>query len=220
MDKQLIIVSGCNAAGKSTFIRSRINQFEDFKIIMPDVYKSKTYEIFLQALSQGENIVLENILREKEVFQMIYKANEKNYKISLFQLFLKSPAKSQERVSFRALTEGSYNIDKEAVKINFDSNFKNLANSYYLFDEAYFIYTGIKNKNELILSFQKGKLVHYTKNDLTYIQVFADYIKSIGKDLEGFDYIKKNESYITLAFKRPDLLEIEDEGEAKNRLKP
>jgi uridine kinase len=46
---ELIFVSGCNAAGKSTFIRTRLNELSGFEVIMTDVYKGRTKEIFRQA---------------------------------------------------------------------------------------------------------------------------------------------------------------------------
>lgn len=195
MKKSLIIVSGCNAAGKSTFIRSRINQFENYCIIMPDVYRSGTYPVFQEALDRNENIVLENILRDEEVFLMINKAKEKNYNITLFQLFIKSPSLSLYRVSFRAINENGSPIEKIAVQMNFDANFKNLANSYYLFDTAYFLHTGIINQNQLIATFKKGTLVEYKHNDLSWIQYFSEYVVSIGKDLENFGRIKINKDF-------------------------
>jgi len=36
---ELIFITGCNAAGKSTFIRSRLNELVDFEVLMTDVYK-------------------------------------------------------------------------------------------------------------------------------------------------------------------------------------
>lgn len=162
---------------------------------MPDVYRSGTYPVFQEALDRNENIVLENILRDEEVFLMINKAKEKNYNITLFQLFIKSPSLSLYRVSFRAINENGSPIEKIAVQMNFDANFKNLANSYYLFDTAYFLHTGIINQNQLIATFKKGTLVEYKHNDLSWIQYFSEYVVSIGKDLENFGRIKINKDF-------------------------
>lgn len=37
----LIFVAGCNASGKSTFIRTRLNELTQFEVIMTDVYKGR-----------------------------------------------------------------------------------------------------------------------------------------------------------------------------------
>lgn len=34
---ELIFITGCNAAGKSTFIRTRLNELEGFEILITDV---------------------------------------------------------------------------------------------------------------------------------------------------------------------------------------
>ena len=36
-----IFVTGCNAAGKSSLIRTRLSEFSDYEVIMTDVYKSR-----------------------------------------------------------------------------------------------------------------------------------------------------------------------------------
>jgi predicted ABC-type ATPase len=39
---EFIFVAGCNAAGKSSFIRTRVNELDGFEIIMTDVYKGQS----------------------------------------------------------------------------------------------------------------------------------------------------------------------------------
>lgn len=48
---ELLFVVGCNAAGKPSFIRTRINNLDGFEIIMTDVYKGRSKEVFLQAVT-------------------------------------------------------------------------------------------------------------------------------------------------------------------------
>jgi len=48
----LIFISGCNAAGKSTFIRTRLNELEGFEVLMTDVYKGRTKELARQAIAR------------------------------------------------------------------------------------------------------------------------------------------------------------------------
>lgn len=47
---ELIFVTGCNAAGKSSLIRSHWSEFPDYEIIMTDVYKNRSLEIFKVAV--------------------------------------------------------------------------------------------------------------------------------------------------------------------------
>jgi len=50
-EPELIFIVGPNAAGKSSFIRTRINELNGCEIIMTDVYKSRSKEVFAQALA-------------------------------------------------------------------------------------------------------------------------------------------------------------------------
>jgi uridine kinase len=60
-EPKCIFVAGCNAAGKSSFIRTRINQLAGFEIIMTDVYKGRSKEIFYKAISEKRDIILETV---------------------------------------------------------------------------------------------------------------------------------------------------------------
>lgn len=47
----LLFVTGCNAAGKSSLIRTHLSQFPDYTVIMTDLYKNivclKSIQYFL-----------------------------------------------------------------------------------------------------------------------------------------------------------------------------
>jgi len=51
-EPELIFIVGPNAAGKSSFIRTRINELNGCEIIMTDVYKSRPKEVFAQVLQE------------------------------------------------------------------------------------------------------------------------------------------------------------------------
>ena len=55
---ELVLIAGCNAAGKSTFIRTRLNELERFEIIMTDVYKGRTKELVKKAIIQRKDILI------------------------------------------------------------------------------------------------------------------------------------------------------------------
>ena len=42
----LIFITGCNAAGKSSLIRTHLSLFPEFEVIMTDVYKGRSTEVF------------------------------------------------------------------------------------------------------------------------------------------------------------------------------
>gem|GEM_PF-2932866 len=43
---ELLFVTGCNAAGKSSLIRSHMADFQDYQVIMTDVYKERSRQVF------------------------------------------------------------------------------------------------------------------------------------------------------------------------------
>jgi hypothetical protein len=55
---ELLFVVGCNAAEKSTFIRTRLAQLSGYQILMKDVYKSRTKNLAELYLAEGRNIIL------------------------------------------------------------------------------------------------------------------------------------------------------------------
>lgn len=54
---ELVFVAGCNAAGKSTFIRTRLNELEDFEVLMTDVYKSRTKDLVRKSIDNGKDVL-------------------------------------------------------------------------------------------------------------------------------------------------------------------
>jgi predicted ABC-type ATPase len=87
---ELIIVAGCNAAGKSTFIRTRLNELEDFEIFMTDVYKNRTQELVKYAIDQKKNILIETVFNDPAFKNLADYAKNAGYKTSLIVLFLDS----------------------------------------------------------------------------------------------------------------------------------
>lgn len=76
---ELIFVAGCNAAGKSTFIRTRLNELSGFEIIMTDVYKGRTKEVFRNAIKQKKNIILETVFNDESFKDLVDEARNAGY---------------------------------------------------------------------------------------------------------------------------------------------
>ena len=176
MDRpSLIFIAGCNAAGKSTFIRTRLNELEVFEILMTDVYKSRTKELAKQAIGAGKNILIETVFNDPSFKDIVDEARNAGYQTSLIVLFLDSIQQSNTRVAFRGTQQNGITISGSNVKINFNESFKTIANYFFYFDRSDFIYTGIGEVNQLIMSFQKNELLAYNASELEYPKRFADY---------------------------------------------
>ena len=172
---ELVFIAGCNAAGKSSFIRTRINELSGFEIIMTDVYKGRSKEVFKKALGSGTDIVLETVFNDSSFKDLVDQATNAGYHTSLIVLFLDTPQQSLERVAFRSIEQNGLVISGNNIKINDNESFKNVANYFFYFDQADFIYTGITGKNQLVMSFQKSLLTEYKSNPLKYPQKFAEF---------------------------------------------
>lgn len=194
---ELVFVVGCNAAGKSSFIRSRLYELNDFEVIMTDVHKGRSKEVFQKALDQKKNIVLETVFNDSSFSLLIDRARDKGYLTSLIVLFLDSPTQSIERVAFRSLEQNGLPITEGNVKINFNENFKNVANYFFYFDYSSFYYTGTTNKTTFVMGFQRSSLIEYKTSQLLYPQKFADYSygnQRLGQ--ESYQIIKRNLDFI------------------------
>jgi predicted ABC-type ATPase len=120
---------------------------------MTDVYKSRAGEVFKESVKRRKNIILETPFNNEGFKNLIDLSKNEGYQATLIVLFLKSPSHSLERVAARRTFENGLYISAEQVEYNFIENFKNVARYSPYFDQAFFIYTGKKDKNELIMSF-------------------------------------------------------------------
>lgn len=170
---QLIMVTGCNAAGKSSFIRTRLNELQGFEVLMTDVYKSRTKELIQRAISQKKDILIESVFNDSSFKDLVDAAKSAGYFTSLIVLFLDTIQQSINRVAVRRIQQSGLPISDGNVKINFNESFKNVAFYFFYFDRSDIIYTGIDGVNQFVMGFQKGELSAYRANDLSYPQKFA-----------------------------------------------
>ncbi|MDN5285030.1 MAG: hypothetical protein JWR38_1304 [Mucilaginibacter sp.] len=142
---------------------------------MTDVYKSRSKEVFAQALALGKDIVLETVFNDASFTKLIDEARNAGYHTSLIVLFLDSTQHSIERVAFRSIEQNGLSISGENIRINFNESFKNVAQYFFYFDQTDFIYTGITGTNKQIMGFNKSILSFYNSNELQYPQKFAEF---------------------------------------------
>jgi predicted ABC-type ATPase len=199
---ELLFVTGCNAAGKSSLIRSHLSEFKDYEVIMTDVYKARSRQVFSDTIRTRKNIILETPFNDEGFKDLIDQANNAGYDTTFIVLFLKSPAQSFERVAARRAFEGGLVISPGNVEHNFIENFKNVSRYFPYFHESYFIYTGERDSNELIMRFEKDKLMEYVSNDLTYVQKFAEQAYRHQRlDKHDLDIIATNKLYKVASIK-------------------
>jgi predicted ABC-type ATPase len=193
---QKIFIAGCNAAGKSSFIRTRISELDGFEIIMTDVYKGRVKEVFNNAIKGGKNIILETVFNDSSFKDLVDHARNEGYDSSLIALFLDNPQHSIERVAFRTVEQSGLMISNGNIRINFNESFKNIATYFFYFDRTDFIYTGVTGRNKKIMSFEKSALTYYKATNLLYPQKIAQYAyQNQRMNKEVFDLIIANEDF-------------------------
>jgi predicted ABC-type ATPase len=192
----LIFITGCNAAGKSSLIRTHLSLFPEFEVIMTDVYKARSKGVFKEAVEREKNIILETPFNNEGFKDLIDLARNAGYRSTLIVLFLKSHIHSLERVAARRNFENGLFISAEEVEFNFIENFKNVAKFFPYFDETFFVYTGVKDQNQLIMKFQQDVLIEYKSNEFVFIQKFAEYaLKSDRLNKRDFEIIQANRDF-------------------------
>jgi predicted ABC-type ATPase len=192
------VVTGPNAAGKSSFIRSRLNDFSGFEVIMTDVYKDRTKNIFDQAIAERKNIVFETVFNNSSFKAFIEVAKKAGYKTNLIVLFLESPKQSLNRVVTRYLEQNGLEISNGNVEINFNENFKNVAFYHFYFDRVDFIYTGIKGENQNVMTLVGLDIQSYQSNSYRFIEAFAKFsFKNDRLSEEAYQIIIKNINFKT-----------------------
>jgi len=193
---ELIFVAGCNAAGKSTFIRTRLNELESFEILMTDVYKSRTKDLAKQAIDSGKDVLIETVFNDASFKDIADYAKNVGYQTSLVVLFLDSLKQSITRVALRGMQQSGITISGSNIKINFYESFKNIANFFFYFDRSDFVYTGEGEVNQLIMSFHNSELINYHSSNLTYPQSFVKYgISNERIDADTYGIVTANKGF-------------------------
>jgi predicted ABC-type ATPase len=98
---EFIFVTGCNAAGKSSLIRTHLSEYPDYQVIMTDVYKARSREVFKEAIKDHKDIILETPFNNENFKDFADLARESGYQSYLVVLFLNTPAQSFNRVAAR-----------------------------------------------------------------------------------------------------------------------
>lgn len=193
---ELVFVAGCNAAGKSTFIRTRLNELEDFEVLMTDVYKGRTKDLVRKTIDNGKDVLIETVFNDSSFKDLADYARNAGYQTSLVVLFLDSIQQSITRVALRGIQQSGITISGSNIRVNFNESFKNIANFFFYFDRSDFVYTGEGEINQLIMSFQNGELLKYHSNELNYPQNFAKYGFNNGRlDPQVYDIIIENKDF-------------------------
>ena len=152
--KEIVIVSGANGSGKTTFAKPYVerlgydflNADEIAKKIEDKGQKNALIQagrIFFQRLNnyieEGQSFVIETTLSGTYINKVAKKAILQGYRIKVIYIFLDNPELCVERVKTRVV-KGGHDVPEEDIirrfyrsKSNFWDNFTSIANEWIMF---------------------------------------------------------------------------------------
>jgi predicted ABC-type ATPase len=189
-EKNLYIISGCNGAGKTTASYSVLPKLLDCKQFVnadeiakglspfcPESVAIQAGKLMLlrieELLSADETFSIETTLATRSYSELVKRAQEKGYKVTLLYFWLSSPELAVERVA-RRVREGGHNIPKDVIYRRYEKGLKNLFNIFIPIVDSWMIVDNGVEPREIIA---KG-----TKNEMkTFNDFKLDKIKNYGR---------------------------------------
>ena len=189
-EKNLYIISGCNGAGKTTASYSVLPKLLDCKQFVnadeiakglspfcPESVAIQAGKLMLlridELLASDETFSIETTLATRSYSELIKRAQEKGYKVTLLYFWLNSPELAVERVA-RRVREGGHNIPKDVIYRRYKKGLKNLFNIFIPIIDSWMIVDNGVEPREIIA---KG-----TKNEMkTFNDFKLDKIKNYGR---------------------------------------
>ena len=168
----LIIIAGCNGAGKSTFspyLVKEITPFDydkKFAIIYNQLRDSEFREqIAIHLVTEELNQLISNSLLEKKTicfetnlhvfpFTWINEAKQLGYKISMYFFCLKNIELAKKRVEIRTKNNGHF-VNDETIAYKWKEGYKNLNNYFSLFDKILIIDNSTLYKPKILFELEK-----------------------------------------------------------------
>lgn len=156
LQKKLEIVAGPNGSGKSTFAHAYFKlQNGSARFINADTIATglaagnesqaafSAGRVMLsaieEALSADESFAFETTLSGKTWLPILKKARERDYKITIYFVYLKKASLNLQRVRNR-VKEGGHSIPKETVLRRYPRSFLNFWNVYRALSHGWFIF--------------------------------------------------------------------------------
>ena len=141
---ELIIIGGANGSGKTTFAREIIDKFGIEYLgaddIAAGINKENPEKVAVQAarvfskrlgesIENGESLLVESTLSGVSLKKFLVRAKAKNFKISVYFVYLSSAELCVRRVASRVL-RGGHHVPAEDVKRRFERSNYNFWNVY------------------------------------------------------------------------------------------
>ncbi len=188
--KNLYIISGCNGAGKTTASYSVLPKLLDCKQFVnadeiakglspfcPESVAIQAGKLMLlrieELLTADETFSIETTLATRSYSELVKRAQEKGYKVTLLYFWLNSPELAVERVA-RRVREGGHNIPKDVIYRRYEKGLKNLFDIFIPIVDSWMIVDNGVEPREIIAKGTKAEMK--TFNDFK-----LDKIKNYGR---------------------------------------
>lgn len=187
--KKLYVIAGCNGAGKTTASYTILPEILDCKEFVnadeiarglspfqPEKAGIEAGRLMLKRiktlLESGENFAFETTLATKSYVNLIKRAKESGYQITLLFLWLHSPDLAVFRVENR-VKEGGHNIPENVIRRRYMSGLKNFFKLYLpVIDNWLFV----NNSGETYEIIAEGSFEEITiNNELLWNQIRDKY---------------------------------------------
>lgn len=182
---ELIIVSGANGSGKTTFAREIVAQTgieylgadeiaAELNPAAPKTVAIEAARIFSRRfddyLNSGESVLVESTLSGLSLKKFLQTAKEENYSVSIFFIYLDSVELCIKRIEAR-VARGGHSVPTEDVRRRFPRSNRNfwqfyrkLADDWFLFFNAGNSYEQIANGDEKgVIIFDEARYERWLK---------------------------------------------------------
>ena len=173
-EKNLYIISGCNGAGKTTASYSVLPKLLDCKQFVnadeiakglspfcPESVAIQSGKLMLlrieELLTADETFSIETTLATRSYSELVKRAHEKGYKVTLLYFWLSSPELAVERVA-RRVSEGGHNIPKDVIYRRYEKGLKNLFDIFIPIVDSWMIVDNGVEPREIIAKGTKAEM--------------------------------------------------------------
>lgn len=191
MDKNLYIISGCNGAGKTTASYTVLPEVLDCKEFVnadeiarglspfnPESVAIEAGRLMLQRIDELLNrdvtFSIETTLATKSYVNLVRRAQNKGYRVSLLFFWLSTPELAIQRVSER-VQNGGHNIPEDTIRRRYVTGIRNLFQLFMKEVDFWGIYDNSKSpRQQVAFGGKKAKDIIINKPIFTQIRRYVE----------------------------------------------